>query len=567
MTGWLWHSRSKLRSADADQSRIDALFEGAKDAYYVLMLFEPVGKVPGAVFPPCGHRSSLLVAQLAARRRWRKVAAVIRATLRWRAVVRCKGCKRVAVVVPRFTRAMVARLTDPEEPLELSGGGDVGRFHASAGCLTVLLVLVLANHQRAVTRTSGLQSLYVLANTIRTPSLLADVLLSLPTALQTPRLVDRHVMTHLMGVAPSVTVSVTEAFHALLGKLLQLLEVSSRAQGGCGGVVSSLNGKGATGTPQEEGQTNECNRNVAPRCVDARTVLVLLEVWGLTLHSADWEFVESSGVIGVITRAAAQFAAGGHGVTETGSGVNGKGGGDAIRDGKVASRNGRGSSLQGGASEQVNRASLTCHHAAWTLFRGLIIQLHGIESPCISRGGSQPLVSILQVFHTELTKSVLKAKSNALITRNGSKHEPGRGGRAGAQRRDRTPSQAILEFANPLIGGFPDSPPHARATTGSTASGTGGSHKRRCQELISSPRRLMNMEDGLVFSADHVLSNPRGSDFSITFWLLLAQDRTGHHRTVLARGHRSERWPVVLLRNTDNRLEVRVLGMVQVGCS
>ncbi|CAN0510075.1 unnamed protein product, partial [Ectocarpus sp. 12 AP-2014] len=30
----------------------------------------------------------------------------------------------------------------------------------------------------------------------------------------------------------------------------------------------------------------------------------------------------------------------------------------------------------------------------------------------------------------------------------------------------------------------------------------------------------------------------------------------GHHRTVLARGHGSERWPVVLLRNTDNRLEV-----------
>ncbi|CAM9106802.1 unnamed protein product, partial [Hapterophycus canaliculatus] len=114
----------------------------------------------------------------------------------------------------------------------------------------------------------------------------------------------------------------------------------------------------------------------------------------------------------------------------------------------------------------------------------------------------------------------------------------------------------ILEFAPPLIGGFPDSPPHDGGTAAGKAYGVGASHKRRSQELVSGPRRFMNMEDGLIFPAEHVLSNPRGSDFSITFWLLLAQDRTGHHRTVLARGQGSERWPVVLLRNTDNRLEV-----------
>jgi len=94
---------------------------------------------------------------------------------------------------------------------------------------------------------------------------------------------------------------------------------------------------------------------------------------------------------------------------------------------------------------------------------------------------------------------------------------------------------------------------------GAVGMGRGGilpSHRKRCQELIGSPRRFMNMEDGFVFPAEHLLANPRGSDFSITFWLYLTQDSTGKYRTILTRGQRSERWPVVMLRDVDRRIEI-----------
>jgi hypothetical protein len=82
--------------------------------------------------------------------------------------------------------------------------------------------------------------------------------------------------------------------------------------------------------------------------------------------------------------------------------------------------------------------------------------------------------------------------------------------------------------------------------------------KRRSQELIAGPKRFVNVEDGMCFSADTLLHNPRGnlSDFSITFWLYLTQDSTGKHRVVMYRGDQHEKWPLVLLKDLDRRLEI-----------
>ena len=66
------------------------------------------------------------------------------------------------------------------------------------------------------------------------------------------------------------------------------------------------------------------------------------------------------------------------------------------------------------------------------------------------------------------------------------------------------------------------------------------------------------MENGLYVNADSLLASPKGGDISITFWLRLTQDSTGHHRTLLARGHKTESWPVLLLRDLDRRIEVIV---------
>lgn len=550
MAGWLWHARSKLRSADAPQSKVDALFEEAANSCLVLMLFRPVGSVPPALIPnlPQGSPSgSLRVnAQLTARRRWRKAVAVVRVTIRWRAFISGRMGDCILAAIPRFVRAMLRRASDTEGPQELSTSG-------GEGCLSTLLVLVLDNHQRAVARAAGIKAFSASAGSLRTRSLLADVLLSLAPAMQTPHLVDRHILSHLAAVGGGVSLGVTTAFRALLNELLRLLwQICQLREGEAERASSCVAGRVTTW--DKLAQTNECKSSM-PRWFDARTVLVLLEVWGLTINPEDWQFMETAGVIGALSHvAAAPLSASGH-ITAGGERCD-----DLMKEDEIASRKGRASQRQDKAAstDQRHRPLATCRAAAWTLFRALIIQLHGIPLTTRFAAHDPPqLDSIVEVLRTELTQCVTKATVKSCVADGEPECGVRRGGGAGRQYRDRTPSQVILEFAPPLIGGFPDSPPHGRGTVTSKVYGAGASHKRRCQELVSGPRRLMNMEDGLTFPAEYVLSNPRGLDFSITFWLLLAQDRTGHHRTVLARGHGSERWPVVLLRSTDNRLEVR----------
>lgn len=556
MACWLWQARSKLRSADASQSRVDALFEEAANSCLVLMLFRPVGTVPAALMPnlgQCPPSGTLCVDyQLAARRRWRKAVAVIRVTIRWRTWVSERTWSCSVAAIPRFVRAMLRRTSDKAGKQELSRSEGETAAVSNRGCLIILLILVLDNHRRAVARAAGIRALSALVGVVRTRSLLADVLLSLAPALQTSRLVDRHILSHLATVGGGVSRGITTAFHALLNELLRLLWQTCRSsEEEAEDATSCVNGRMTTW--DELAHTVECKGSF-PRWFDARTVLVLLEIWGLTTGPEDWRFMETAGIIGALAHLAAAP------VSASGPITAGGGRCDDVTKADEPSRRGRASQRQDKAAQidQRQRPLATCRAAAWTLFRALIIQLHGIHPATTFASNDPPQVeSIVDVIQAELTKCITKAKVKSSVADGEPECAVRRGGEVGRQHRDRTPSQAILEFAPPLIGGFPDSPPHGRGSVASKVYGAGASHKRRCQELVRAPRRLMNMEDGLTFPAEQVLSNPRGLDFSITFWLLLAQDRTGHHRTVLARGHGSERWPVLLLRSTDNRLEVR----------
>lgn len=531
-----------------EQSRVTILLREASDCCTILLLLKPVGRVPPAL-KSVGHTHR--GASPEAYRRWHKAVTVIRAIIRWRTVVSGRKRKEVIAAVARFVRAMLEMRVCPEK-LQRFGEGECSG-DASMPCLLVLFVLVLHNYQRAATRTSGFRAFHTLAVAVRTPSLLADVLLSLPPALSTPQLVERHHLTHLSAVSDSTVGHVSAAFRALQTELLDVLgEFCGSVEGGIAATCPSSGG-GAKVKAQALEQTKKC-RTTDTRCFDARTILILLEVWGLTIHPEDWRFMESAGVLRIVSLAATQFAEHDLSESEVNGGIDTDGYGDAALDAGLGVRKDRSSRPLAVVSKEGSRAYAACHAAAWVLFRTLTIQLHGFELNWYSRGYCPRdgfcLASITDVLHTELRKCVLKTKSNAA--------EVGRpGANRGRQHRDRTPSQTILEFASPGIGGVSESPPRARIAGGNRAPEASTLHKRRCQELVGSPRRLMNMEDGLVFPAEQVLNNPRGSDFSITFWLLLGQDRTGHHRTVLARGHRSERWPVLLLRDSDNRLEVR----------
>jgi hypothetical protein len=80
----------------------------------------------------------------------------------------------------------------------------------------------------------------------------------------------------------------------------------------------------------------------------------------------------------------------------------------------------------------------------------------------------------------------------------------------------------------------PPASPSAGSNTASPSSpspGGGHHHRRRSQELIGAPRRFVNMEAGLVFQAEALLVTPKGSDFSITFWIYLTQVQYTIHYT------------------------------------
>jgi hypothetical protein len=63
----------------------------------------------------------------------------------------------------------------------------------------------------------------------------------------------------------------------------------------------------------------------------------------------------------------------------------------------------------------------------------------------------------------------------------------------------------------------------------------------------------------VTFPCEQLLRGGAGGgsgDFSLCLWVLLARGPTGSHRTLLTRGRGAERWPAVLLRDADCRLEV-----------
>lgn len=563
MACWLWECRSKLKSSDVDQSRVDDLFESALDSCLLLILLKPSREVPPALRVVQRGAAPYLSDERQTRRRmWGRVITLIRAVIRWRGVMADRSLvEETVTTVPRFIRAMLRRKADVGESHQQSRGEERNcHSRDSVECPRVLLLLILDNHQRAAARASGLRFLCVLAHALRDCSLLADALIPLVPALQTPRLVDRHILTHLQGVSHRITGMVKETFEVLLGGFVNILREFCLARD----VMRNMNDEKTSVKTETETlvQRNESDVDGGThRNIDCRTVFILLKIWGLTIRREDWNFIEATGIIGVAAKVATQSET--NTLPKSDAGVNSavKRIGDKKKVDDRFSRNCRATRPQAHGSNKQEQSSISvlCHSTARTLFRSLIIQLPGTVHIPNNILFAEPLQlsSIFDVLHGELNLCVSRAKSKTKHLG----HEWRRGSSRGGDikhYRDRTRAEAILEFASPLIGGFSDSPPHVRATPRGPGLGTGAlSHKRRCQELIDSPRRLMNMEDGLIFPAEKVLSNPRGSDFSITFWLLLGQDRTGHRRTVLARGQGRERWPVILLRGTDNRLEVR----------
>jgi hypothetical protein len=302
--------------------------------------------------------------------------------------------------------------------------------------------------------------------------------------------------------------------------------------------------------------------------LDAPLVLLLCDAWALLrLDHEDWPSVAAGGAFDTVhavahrfevaavlpghgghsggsSHAAAQSPAsaadprqaggGAHGKRRSPGGSNDRGAGDASHGAATAAKRAAGRLAQCAAATRSLARLLACRLAqlgvALAPRASAAAAMAGLLAPCF-RVLQSDLARSLQLMRPPLPPAAATA--------------------ATASRRDGT---SAAETA-------PGSASGAAATATPSqqwqaAAGGRASHRRRCQELLTSPRRFLNMEDGLTIPAEQLLHNSKGPDFSLTFWLFLTQDATGKPRAVLTRGSRGERWPCVLLREADRRLEV-----------
>jgi hypothetical protein len=109
------------------------------------------------------------------------------------------------------------------------------------------------------------------------------------------------------------------------------------------------------------------------------------------------------------------------------------------------------------------------------------------------------------------------------------------------------------------------------STSGHSSSTSKDLNKKKCQDLIIKPLEFSRNSDGIVIQGEKLLNNCKGSDFSITTWILLTAKQSptsngvssinSHNSTankgtfILGRISHNEAWPMILLKS-DGKLEI-----------
>jgi hypothetical protein len=447
-----------------------------------------------------------------ARLRWKRVQCTVRAAVRW---LRVYSHSRTSV---KNTSPLVETLQHVTEVSRQALGFIQSLTNASLAnqlpCKSFLL-MVLESHRRAATRQHGLIAFHVLLTSLKTQSLGVDVLQSLAPALRY-HAPTGHYLSGLDALGKTPATAVREAFNTLFSELLNKLNIC---------IAEDEMGRSA---PNPSAITHQV--------IDSHQFLLLCDVWGLKYRESDWPFIAHVGVLDtvrqLILRLERQLAA------TTSEPLASRSPASTVPSG----RNRRNVSL---AMKQRERRLQHCITSAWSLYRLVACQLAdlGLLHSSEERIGKASLLNSL---------GMIGGTPQALMQPYAST--------AGSWFDLLSPcfDVFLLEMKYGLTQmSLPPDSQCASSVLGDkdkTEAQRPG-HRRRCQEIITAPRRFVNMEDGMQIPAEQLLANSKGPDFSITFWLYLSQDSTGKRRTILTRGYKNERWPVILLRD-DRRLEV-----------
>lgn len=79
-----------------------------------------------------------------------------------------------------------------------------------------------------------------------------------------------------------------------------------------------------------------------------------------------------------------------------------------------------------------------------------------------------------------------------------------------------------------------------------------------CADIIKTPQHIIGLEDGLIFSNPLISSKMIKNNFSITFWIYLAEEPSGSPRVLLCYGDDESCFPLVVLHPFDLRIDVYV---------
>ncbi|GMI41280.1 hypothetical protein TeGR_g2351, partial [Tetraparma gracilis] len=525
-TKWLWRRRSQLKSESASDARVDRFFGSVHSSLSLLLLLEPS-------ISPSPLRSAHSVSTVA-RKRWARAINFVVCGVRFGKILERSRCVSDAPLSTLYS------LCGPQsrEIFSLVIKNEAKDGSASALPVSVqTMTSLLMSCRRASSRIVGLNSFYSLLSSITSKSTRGVVLSEFSKATKhgtwlfsgdhvaPPSPSSGGVLDDVVAIGAPLKDAVTKAFEQNYNLFLNELNDV---------VTSATNASAATAAPPSFSFFN---------AIEGDNFLLLLDVWGIDFQNKD--YLAKCGIVETLHKLLAVFNTEEKSImadTDPGTGSKYK----SSSSGSLSLPSSNLSSDDPGANKKppaagnpskrnaLKAVSSTvlkekeaklrhCKDAIWVLLRVLVVQTCCFVDQPNSTVTESDVSSVLDVVLTELNSSLSAMAAENTILKQPSSDASGSDASA------KSKSQA--------------------------ASNAAVNNSRRCQELVSNPKRFSS-EDGMKFQPEQLLHNNKGSDFSIAFWLYLTQDCTGKHRSLVVRGHKHERWPVMLLRPNDRRIDV-----------
>ena len=536
-TKWLWSRRSELKAAASSsenaEDQIDRLFQSVTSTLCLLTLLAPCHSAAPLPFSSC-----LKPDTSKARRRWRRCVNFVTCALRWKRIAQHAECLNSIHVQSTFNFAWISSKSIFSHVRECEKL-DRKFYYASSPSSSLLiswriLVHLIQSYKCCSSRVAGLHGFHTLFSSIKLKASRSVTLSEFTRAIKASGYAGRItpsktiIFEDTASVGATAIAVVEDAFQQVLALLTSELE-----------KFLSLKPSAISNKLQGSTTGNAANFALLSN-IDSRFYLLLLDAWGVNFDGKSSEFLVESRIFEILSGLLQIFGCSKSEASDKSvsslttpsmpASITVSAMTSSSHFPGVSIKKSRGGGAGTGSSKEKAVHINRCKEATWALLRLLVIQAScscskvGIKK---NKKNNTDNFKFLDVLYRELESAI------DVMVDDGPGHAGGSKGVKGS-----------------------DSIEDSVSMTKKNSASNAAAHRRRCQELISAPKCFLGTEDGMKFPPEQLLHNVKGSDFSIAFWLNLTQDFIGKHRSLVVRGHKQEKWPVMLLRPNDRRIDI-----------